>query len=480
MKLLIQKVARASIEVDGLVESRIGAGLVLTLALVEGDSAEDVAKLAAKVVKLNIFPELTDQDVQWKSNVIDNGYELLVVLQQSLCATFPKQKPDERAAMDADEAQDICEAFTKSLRKEYQEEMVIAAPFGAKMQLETISDCPCLFEIDAAGSSAAPKATKAALGKSELFASDADVDVPGVTKILRRIPTMNKTKATLESVKTFRLFSMRSFRQALSEAEQSEMDDFAEALNSAARFFTKKQMEQIADWTGLVISGPTREDFDGKDNEDNERPLEEDGGEGLEDQLAELKEELDNPAAAAERKRKKAQAAAAAAVKQEAFDDEGSELVARTRPDWKGRAAPETPAAAAARQWVANRHGRQGAEYGYRAPSKGGCKGRGKGWGKGGPRQWRSWGIVSLDGANHLHGASAQEYDFRQHGRYGDKNFFTPAKREAGIEEDVAEDDDQAEQPPKKRGFAAPPKLAKGTPTLAPMCPGPGDTPEDL
>mmetsp|Transcript_69880 Transcript_69880/g.134810 ORF Transcript_69880/g.134810 Transcript_69880/m.134810 type:complete len:409 (-) Transcript_69880:359-1585(-) len=338
---------------------------------------------------------------------------------------------------------------------------------------------PVFFEIDATGSSAAPRAVKGVSVKAELF--DADIDVAGVTKILRRIPAMNKTRATLESVKTFRMFSMRSFRQALSEAEQSEMDDFAEALNSAARFFTKKQMEQIADWTGLVISGPTREDFDGKDNEDNERPLDEDGGEGLEEQLAELKEELDNPMAAAERKRKKAQAAVAAAVKQEAFDEEGSGLVARTRPDWKGRAAPETPAAAAARQWVANRQRQQqGAEYGYRAPSKGGCKGRGKGWGKGGPRQWRSLGIVSLDGANSIHGAGAGEYEFRQHARYSDQNKFMPAKREAGIEEDAAEEDDQAEQPPKKRGFAAPPKMAKGTPTLAPMCPAPSDTPEDL
>jgi len=478
MKLLIQKVARASIEVDGLVESRIGSGLVLTLALMEGDSAQDAAKLAAKVVKLNLFSELTDQDVQWKSNIIDNGYELLVILQQSLCATFPNQKPDESASMDAIDARKICERFTASLRKEYQEEMVVLAPFGTKMQLETISDCPCYFEIDAAGpgSSLATRAANASLAKSGMFASDADLDVTGVTKILRQLPVMNKTKALLESVKTFRTFSNQAFRKVLSEAEQSEMDDFAEALNSAARFFTKKQMEQINDWTGLFITGPTREDFDGKDNEDKEDPPDVDDGKALDDQLAELKEELEDPVAAAARKRKKAQAAAAAAaaaaaVKQEAFDEEGSEHLAGIRPDWKGRAAPETPAAAAARQ-------RMG-EYGFRSPSKGGCKGRGKGWGKGGPRQWRALGIVSLDGANQIHGASAQAFEFRQHNRFADQSKFMPAKREAGLEEDAAEQD-EAEQPPKKRGFAAPPRLLKGTPTLAPMCPGPSDNPDDL
>lgn len=477
MKLLVQKVTRASVEVDGLIESRIGTGMVLNLAVTTGSTVEDARKLAEKVIKLKLWPDLADQDVPCKSSVVDNGYEILVVLQPSLCSVFPRFEPREQGVVAAKEAKAIVEAFAKYLQTEYQEEMIATAPTEGPVQVETVCQSPCLFELDSSSLGAPVKTavTKAAVVKTqEPSLVELEPEVPMVTKALRQLPLHSKTRATLESCRVFRVLSMRKFRAALSEAVQAESDAFAEALEGAAKYFSAKQLDQIMSWTGLTIVAPPRDDeVAAKEEEDegaDEGVAQDDlGGGNLDEQLAQLQEEVDNPEAA--RKRKRVQAAQAAKEQAEAAADAA---VARRRPDWKGRAAPETPAAASARQWAQNRAGlRQ--QWNQPGGLKGG-KG-GKGWGKSsGPRPWRSLGIASLDTASHLHGNSAGGYEYRQLRSESDReNKFL--MKEEGAEYDEGEDE---EKPAKKRGLAAPPRRPKGTPTLAPMTPAPGEVKEDL
>lgn len=157
MKLIVQRVSRATVEVDGYVESRIGSGLVLSVALRAGDTQEKAQKLAARVVKLKLWPEMFDPDKLWSSNVVDNGFEVLVLCQQSLCANFPQLTPNQQGALGEPEAKVLFEAFVAQLRKEYQEEMVVAAPFETtNMRVEATQDGPGMFELDTSAVVAKP------------------------------------------------------------------------------------------------------------------------------------------------------------------------------------------------------------------------------------------------------------------------------------------------------------------------------------
>lgn len=479
MKLLVQKVARATVEVDGLIECRIGNGLVLNVGVTKGSTTEDARRLAEKVIKLKLYPDVADQDAPCKSSVMDTGNELLVVLQQTLCTSFPWFEPRDQGAADLAEAKQVLETFTKYLQTEYQEEMIVAAPADPGMKVEAL--CEGVYELDSdtLGKSAKPVVTKAAVVKSQDNALvELEPEVAFVSKAMRQLSLHSKTKATLESCRIFRVLSMRKFRAALSEANQAESDAFAEALEGSAKYFSAKQLEQIMSWTGLTIMAPPRDDAaDAKEEEEEDEFYGADegaddlGGGDLEDQLAQLQEEIDDPEAA--RKRKRATAAAQKAAKEEAAAAEADAAIARHRPDWKGRAAPETPAAAAARMWVQSRAGarQQWSQGGSHKGGKGG-----KGWGKSGPRPWRSLGIASLDTSSRLHGAGTAGYAYGQLNKHGDVGNKYLGKEEPAYEEG----DEEEGHPAKKRGTAPPPRRPKGTPTLAPMTPAPGEVQEEL
>lgn len=404
----------------------------------------------------------------FKSTVVDNGYEVLVVLQPSLLATFSKSEPNEQAAMDREEAKPIFDAFVQKLQVEYQTEMILSAPLEPNLQVETVCESPCVYTIDPEGPAAAKAAATKAAMSTAAGLSELEPDVAMVSKALRQIPLLAKSKATLESCRVFRMFGMKKFRTALADSVQAESDEFAEALSAAGRYFSKAQLDQISSWTGLTITAASREEVEAEEEEQEEMDEDQDA---LDDQLAQLQEEIDNPELARKRKREMhlKEAAAAAAARTTA----GVRVARDTRPDMRGRAAPNTPAAAAAaREWAANRAGK-GQPYGK--GKKGG--GKGVGWGKGG-RTYRNWGIASLDESARLHGNDGGDFQYNQHARYSDRESrFMKAKLEDDVDEEV---DEENQMPAKKRAAAAPPRLPKGTPTLAPMTPAPTDMNEDL
>lgn len=465
MKLLVQRVTSATVEVDGYVESRISSGLVLNLVLTQGDSTEKAQRLAKRIVKLKLWPEVMNPQQMWRTNIVENGYEILVILQQTLCSTFQKLEPNQDGAMDEAEAKSITESFVKMLQAEYQEEMVVASPNDPNRRIEIISDGPCLFELDGGVTGVAPRGqppTKVTLGEVE-------PEIISVTKALRLMPRLPKSKATVEGAKILRLFSLKKFRAALANAEQAETDAFAEALDSAAGCFSAQQQKQITAWTGLTITVPPIEESfeDDMMGAKAEFPQEEMTEEidGLDEKLAALKDEVENPAAAGARKKRPRPS-----VKNEFFDPSGetansAQAGARTRPDWTARAAPDTPAASA-RQWVANRGG--GNRPWYRPDGKSfqpWSAGKGNGKGKG-PRSYRSMGIVSLDESSRLHhGGDSKRFAFGQHAQYSDQQVHLGAQ-------DEGEDDGS--------WGAKALKLPKGMPTLAPMTPAPGDVVGDI
>lgn len=467
MKLLIQRVVRAAVEVDGFVESRIGQGIVVTLAVAEGDTEAQAEQLAAKVVQLKLWPELTDLEKPFKSTVVENGFEILVILQPSLLATFGRSEPNEQAAMSKDEAKQVYTAFVAKLQAEYQSEMILTASTDENIQVEMMCESPCVYTLDREVPSAQKAlATRAAVSTAASL-TELEPDVGMVTKALQQIPMLAKSKATLESCRVFRMFGMKKFRNALADSMQAEADDFAEALSAAGRYFSKSQLEQISGWTGLTISAASREDAEDEEEEQDDM---DEAQENLDEQLALLQEEIDNPELARKRKREMQLKEAAMARSASA----GPKAVKDARPDLRGRAAPNTPAAAAARQWAASRAGVR--PYGgYGGKGRGG---KGVGWGKGGGRTYRNWGIASLDESARLHGNDPTEFQWNQHARVSDKEArFLKMKAEDPEAED---EEEETLQPAKKRTPAPMPRLQKGIPTLAPMTPAPADMNAEL
>jgi len=484
MKLLIQRVVRATVEVDGCVENRIGSGLVLSLAVRKGDKIEKAKSLAAQVVKLLIWPEMFDSEKQWCASVKDNGFEILAICQQSLYASFPELAPSEQG-LDNDEAATVFEVFVEALKAEYQEEMVVTAPIGQQARVEIVSDGPCVFELNSEGQGVGPaSAPPAKVGGQEGNTPTVPLepDVASVTAALQRLPGLSKNRGTLETSRIFRVFGMKKFRAALSDAAQSEADLFAEALDAAAHFFSVKQQESITAWTGLSISATPGEEA--ADEEELER------------QLADLKSQV---AGGGKGKGKKKNGPAM--VKAEFFEDTASRQGATagrmqtqrtTCPDWQGRPAPNTPAAVAARQWAASRYSAGDAQGGrqqvqsYQRSGKPTTQAKGSGKGMG-TKGWRSQGIASLDESSRLHGTPG-DYAWGQTAVLPDSTQGVQLTNHEVNDEDGAQAEagewEAAGRSYKRHGGPGDGgalKRPKGRPTVAPLCPpGPTDMDEEL
>ncbi|CAJ1415843.1 unnamed protein product [Effrenium voratum] len=163
MKLVIQRVTRASVQVDQKLASKIGRGLLVLLGIEQGDGMDQVKVLAPKLLKLRLWPDLKDPTKQWASSVMDNDFELLVVSQFTLFATFKKPKPDFHQAMGGVEAEQLYEAFNATLRESGAK--VETGIFGAMMQVELCNDGPVTVELVSNPDGATPK-TSASTPKS--------------------------------------------------------------------------------------------------------------------------------------------------------------------------------------------------------------------------------------------------------------------------------------------------------------------------
>ena len=87
MKIVIQRVARASVTIGGEKVSEIGKGLMILVGVVEGDTSEDMEWLALKTANMRIF---NDENGVMNRSVIDTDGEILAVSQFTLAASTKK------------------------------------------------------------------------------------------------------------------------------------------------------------------------------------------------------------------------------------------------------------------------------------------------------------------------------------------------------------------------------------------------------
>lgn len=144
MRVVLQRVTRASVVVDGETVSSIGLGYLLLVGVGRGDAAAVIPRLADKVVGLRIF---RDQDGKTNLDLASVGGEALVVSQFTLYADTRKgRRPSFVDAADPDEASILVEAFAAAL--EERGVRVGRGVFGAEMAVELENDGPFTLVLD--------------------------------------------------------------------------------------------------------------------------------------------------------------------------------------------------------------------------------------------------------------------------------------------------------------------------------------------
>ncbi|MDP2675241.1 MAG: D-aminoacyl-tRNA deacylase, partial [Dehalococcoidia bacterium] len=115
MKVILQRVSRASVSVDGETVASIGRGLLLLVGVADGDSEEEAVRLARKCAELRVF---SDAEGKFNLSLPGVGGEALVVSQFTLLAdTRRGRRPSFVGAARPETAEPLVEAFARAMRE---------------------------------------------------------------------------------------------------------------------------------------------------------------------------------------------------------------------------------------------------------------------------------------------------------------------------------------------------------------------------
>ena len=149
MKAVIQRVTRASVEVDGTIVGKIGHGLLILLGVAKGDGETDGRYLVEKIRTLRIF---SDEQGKMNRSLADIEGSVLLVSQFTLLGrTANGRRPSFDEAAPPDEAKRLYEAVAIDLRS--LGIPVETGVFAAHMQVELLNDGPVTFVLDSRGAS---------------------------------------------------------------------------------------------------------------------------------------------------------------------------------------------------------------------------------------------------------------------------------------------------------------------------------------
>ena len=144
MRVVVQRVARASVTIDGEMVGSIGRGLLLLVAVHGEESREDLEWMANRCVGLRIFPDSEDK---MNLGLEDVGGELLVVSQFTLYGDCSKgRRPSFIKAGRPEISEKLIDEFVEILRGLGVK--VATGRFGAMMKVELVNDGPVTLIID--------------------------------------------------------------------------------------------------------------------------------------------------------------------------------------------------------------------------------------------------------------------------------------------------------------------------------------------
>ncbi|MBI5420684.1 MAG: D-tyrosyl-tRNA(Tyr) deacylase [Deltaproteobacteria bacterium] len=139
MRVLIQRVKRASVRSGGALLGRIGRGLLVFVGIAEADGPDQVRWMCEKIVKLRIFE---DESGKMNRSVADAVGEILVVSQFTLYGDASRgNRPSFTEAARPEKAEGIYEE-TVRLLSELAPIPVATGSFGAEMEVELVNDGP--------------------------------------------------------------------------------------------------------------------------------------------------------------------------------------------------------------------------------------------------------------------------------------------------------------------------------------------------
>ncbi|MCU0378939.1 MAG: D-aminoacyl-tRNA deacylase [Bacteroidales bacterium] len=145
MRILVQRVKNASVNIDGEKYSAIGAGLLAFLGIEEADESGDVDWLTSKLVNLRLFDDI---DGVMNLSVAETGKEIMIISQFTLHASTRKgNRPSYIRAARPGHATPLYELFIRRA-EELLGRSVSTGIFGAMMEVSLINDGPVTIFID--------------------------------------------------------------------------------------------------------------------------------------------------------------------------------------------------------------------------------------------------------------------------------------------------------------------------------------------
>lgn len=145
MKVLVQRVRQASVHVDGVEVSAIGAGMLLLVGIAQEDTEQDAQYLLRKTLALRIF---NDDNGVMNLSVLDAGAQILAVSQFTLMADTRKgNRPSYIAAARPEFAKPYFERFVQQLSAGLGQAVPVGV-FGANMQVSLVNDGPVTILLD--------------------------------------------------------------------------------------------------------------------------------------------------------------------------------------------------------------------------------------------------------------------------------------------------------------------------------------------
>lgn len=143
MKVVIQRVKKASVSVDDKLINEIGNGFMLLVSFTDGDTLENVTKMAKKIANIRIFD---DENGVMNKSILDVNGTILSISQFTLYADTKKgNRPSYINALRGDEAIKLYEAFNKEMNSYVK---TLPGVFGADMQVSLINDGPATILLE--------------------------------------------------------------------------------------------------------------------------------------------------------------------------------------------------------------------------------------------------------------------------------------------------------------------------------------------
>lgn len=145
MRVVIQRVSRASVTIEGQCKSAIGSGMLILVGIEETDGAEDIEWLCKKIVNLRIFD---DEGGVMNKSILDVNGEILVISQFTLQASTRKgNRPSYIKAARPELSIPLYEQFCRDLSSSLGKE-IGTGEFGADMKVELLNDGPVTICMD--------------------------------------------------------------------------------------------------------------------------------------------------------------------------------------------------------------------------------------------------------------------------------------------------------------------------------------------